>query len=249
MFFWPSPHSKVFPLGCFVLCMLLCACVFCTDWACYWVLPQVEPLCVFREVFGYSREVSERTVDLSNTWTATTPRAGRYSMDRGHLIYKEKKRLLRKKRKKKAPRGRLGKLGGDKRRKQNTFRPVTVRNEIVTGDTWVNTKKETGILTWSQNVSWFIFNMRKKHLWQVRIQRMEETADGKTVSSSGASGSLHCFLQMMRFGWAHQTSDRPRCCFQLSEKWWRWDPKWWIKWGEFLPQLKVHRWGKDGAAS
>lgn len=162
MFFWPSPHSKVFPLGCFVLCMLLCACVFCTDWACYWVLPQVEPLCVFREVFGYSREVSERTVDLSNTWTATTPRAGRYSMDRGHLIYKEKKRLLRKKRKKKAPRGRLGKLGGDKRRKQNTFRPVTVRNEIVTGDTSVNTKKETGILTWSQNVSWFIFNMRKK---------------------------------------------------------------------------------------
>lgn len=49
------------------------------------VLPQVEPLCVFREGLWYVGEVSECTVDLFNTWTATGPRARRDSVDRADL--------------------------------------------------------------------------------------------------------------------------------------------------------------------
>lgn len=41
------------------------------------VLPQVEPLCVFRKGFGYGGQVSECTVDLLNAGAATGPGARR----------------------------------------------------------------------------------------------------------------------------------------------------------------------------
>lgn len=49
------------------------------------ILPQVQPLCVLRKSFWYAGEVSERTVDLSDTWTAAAPGAGWDGVDRNDL--------------------------------------------------------------------------------------------------------------------------------------------------------------------
>lgn len=56
-----------------------------------WALPKVEPLCVFREGFWYGSEVSERTVDLFNTRTATAPWAGWDGLYGGDLQKGEEK--------------------------------------------------------------------------------------------------------------------------------------------------------------
>lgn len=87
-------HTTFHTISCSVFCFLppglvlvtvpLCSCV---DVCVHGdrVLPQVEPLCVFREVFWYGAEVSKGTVDLFDAWTATAPWTGWGSIDGGDL--------------------------------------------------------------------------------------------------------------------------------------------------------------------
>lgn len=80
----PTPHSNLLPVKCFGFfptgyhsqqCpnAAVCVCVFVHGEQ---VLPEVEPLRVFRKGFRYGGEMSEGTVDLFNTRTAATTWAG-----------------------------------------------------------------------------------------------------------------------------------------------------------------------------